>query len=407
MVLLGATACTTDLDRLADDGVDDGGPAQASSPDGAVDQFPPPFMEPTITNPDPIVDPAGAFAFTLVHGVVDASRIFFCVASGGEVHGDPWPEEGLGFGETWVSDQLPEGEPEEDSLQIVVIGADADLIDGRDCAAILDDPRTDLTLGAVVSSRTRRVDTVALAISDAGSSDAGWVDAGSDAALAPSEDAAVSSGADSGAPQDAAGIDGAVEIPPAIRAAFLPVVPAGTMSSGGSYLLTVAGCLGGFSHPEDRAVCGSSYFPHRSTLSPMLVRLSRLVTFGNPSLQFLQASLGAGIVTLRSTPGPLNNGTQITIATDVAPGVIDPYPPIQSVAPATFGDPLGIGGLELTSEIGQTWADAWGPALQALDIEELAGLTGYTLLFVGPSPWLEDDAQWWNEPRFTLVRNSP
>jgi hypothetical protein len=139
----------------------------------------------------------------------------------------------------------------------------------------------------------------------------------------------------------------------------------------------------------------------------MLVRLSRLVTFGNPSLQFLQASLGAGIVTLRSTPGPLNNCTQITIATDVAPGVIDPYPPIQSVAPATFGDPLGIGGLELTSEIGQTWADAWGPALQALDIEELAGLTGYTLLFVGPSPWLEDDAQWWNEPRFTLVRNSP
>jgi hypothetical protein len=231
---------------------------------------------------------------------------------------------------------------------------------------------------------------------------------GSDAAVVvPSDDAAVIDGMDGGPLPDAAAVDASLELPPAIRVAFLPVVPAGTMSNVGSYLLTVAGCLGGFSHPEDRAVCGNSYFPDRPTLRPMLVRMSRLVTFGNPSLQFMQASLGAGIVTARSTPGVLNNGTQITIATEVAPGVIDPYPPIQSVAPGTFGDPLGVGGLELTSETGQTWSDSWSSALEELDIEALQGVTGYTLVFVGPSPWLEDDAQWWNEPRFTLVRNSP
>jgi hypothetical protein len=418
MGLWAATACTTDLDMLVDDGVDDGGPSHTDSPDGAIDQFPPPFMEPTVTDPDPIVDPAGAFAFTLLHGVVDTPRIFFCLANNGQAQGDPWPEQGLGFGEAWVSDELPEGDPEVDSLQIIVIGADADLIDSRDCEAILDDPRTAVTLGGVGSALTRRVGPAALALADAGSSDAGLMDAGlldaglpdagSDAAVVGSSgDAAIGSGVDSGAIQDAAAADAAAEIPPAIRAAFLPMVPAGTMRNVGSYLLTVAGCLGGFSHPEDRAVCGSSYFPDRPTLRPMLVRMSRLVTFGNPSLQFLQASLGAGIVTLRSTPGILNNGTQITIATDVAPGVIDPYPPVQSVAPGTFGDPLGVGGLELTSEIGQTWSDSWGSALAALDIEALAGLTGYTLVFVGPNPWLEDDAQWWNEPRFTMVRNSP
>jgi hypothetical protein len=410
-LLLVTTACTTDLDKLVDDGIDDGGPSQVNGPDGAVDQFPPPFMEPTLTDPDPIIDPAGDFAFTLVHGVVDAPRIFFCLANQGEPVGDPWPNEGLGFGEAWVSDELPAGDPESESLQIIVIGADPDLIDGRDCVMVLEDPRSELMLGGVASALTRSVHATVLAVSDAGSNDAGPTDAGlpgSDAAVVvPSDDAAVIDGMDGGPLPDAAAVDASLELPPAIRVAFLPVVPAGTMSNVGSYLLTVAGCLGGFSHPEDRAVCGNSYFPDRPTLRPMLVRMSRLVTFGNPSLQFMQASLGAGIVTARSTPGVLNNGTQITIATEVAPGVIDPYPPIQSVAPGTFGDPLGVGGLELTSETGQTWSDSWSSALEELDIEALQGVTGYTLVFVGPSPWLEDDAQWWNEPRFTLVRNSP
>jgi hypothetical protein len=135
--------------------------------------------------------------------------------------------------------------------------------------------------------------------------------------------------------------------------------------------------------------------------------MSRLVTFGNPSLQFLQASLGAGTVTLRSMPGRLNNGTQITVASDVPAGVIEPYPPLQSIAPATYGSPLAVGGLELESEVGATWSDSWGSALDDLEIEALAGLKGYTIVFMGPNPWLEGEAQWWHEPRFALVENSP
>jgi hypothetical protein len=216
---------------------------------------------------------------------------------------------------------------------------------------------------------------------------------------------------DGGTVVDASDEDAGPPERPAIRVAYLPVIPAGTMSSVGSYLLSLAGCLGGdyFTTPEERSVCGGNYFPDRSTLTPMLVRMSRLVTFGNPSLQFLQASLGAGTVTLRSMPGVLNNGTQITIATDVPPGVLDPYPPLQSVAPNTYGFPLGVGGLELQSAVGATWSDSWSSALEALDIEALEGLTGYTIVLVGPSPWLQDDIEdpWWNEPRFVLVRNSP
>lgn len=421
MLLLALAGCTTDLDRLVDDGIDDGGPPQSALPDAAVDYFPPPTMEPSFQDPDPIVDPAGAFAFTLVHGVVDAPRLFFCLANNGEPQGDPWPEAGLRFGEAWVADELPGLDPEQDALQIIVIGTDPDLIDGRDCEAVLEDPRTDLTLGGAVSALTRDVGSyAALATVDAAAGDAAVGDAGgagiSDAAgaggAADAGDAG-GSGGGSGTVDAAAGDAGTAAndagsaAPAAIRAAYLPLVPAGTMQNVGSYLLTVAGCLGGYSHPEDRAVCGSSYFPDRSTLSPLLVRMSRLVTFGNPSLQFLQGSLGAGTVSLRSTPGLLNNGTQITIGTDVPAGVIEPYPPIQSVAPATYGTPLGAGGLELQSEIGETWSDSWGGALEMLGIEELEGLTGYTLVFVGPNPWLDSAADWWNEPRFTLVRNSP
>jgi hypothetical protein len=137
--------------------------------------------------------------------------------------------------------------------------------------------------------------------------------------------------------------------------------------------------------------------------------MSRFVTFGNPSLQFMQASLGAEIATLRSMPGLLNNGTQITIASDVIAGVLEPYPPIQSVAPPTFGDPLAVGTLELTSDFGATWSDSWGSALEGLGIDALEGLKGYTIVFVGPSPWLVSDVQdpWWHAPKFVLVENSP
>lgn len=414
VALLAAAGCTTDLDKLVDDGIDDGGPMHGDLPDAEVDQFPPPIMEPTFQDPDPIVDPAGTFAFTLLHGIVDAQRIYFCVIQNGEVQGDPWPEQGLRYGERWVGGGLPDVDPEQDDLQLLVIDADDDYVAGRTCSSIVADPLTVVTEGAAISTLVHSNAVAGDAGSDGGLADSGAAEAGvADAGSSPVVDAAAVS------PADAAVVDTGVEpsedagppLPPAIRVAYLPVIPAGTLITGGSYLLTLAGCLGGdyFTTPDERAICGSSYFPDRPTLTPMLVRMSRLVTFGNPSLQFLQASLAAGPVTLRSMPGRLNNGTQITIASEVPAGVIAPYPPIQSVAPLTYGSPLGVGSLELESEVGSTWSDSWGSALDDLDIEALAGLKGYTIVFLGPNPWLQSNVEdpWWHDPRFVLVENSP
>jgi hypothetical protein len=400
VALLAGVGCTTDLDKLADDGIDDGGPTHGGSPDADIDQFPPPIMEPTFQDPDPIVDPPGMFAFTLLNGVVDAQRVYFCVVQEGEPQGDPWPEEGLRYGDRWVGGGLPDVDPVQDDLQLLIIDADEAYVTGRTCSSIVGDPLTVVTEGAAISGlvHSNAVALVGDAGSDAGANDAGALEAGVadagsstevDAATGQTDAAIVEAGA---GPNEDAG----PPLPPAIRVAYLPVIPAGTMITGGSYLLTLAGCLGGdyFTTPDERAICGSSYFPDRPTLTPIFVRMSRLVTFGNPSLQFLQASLGAGPLTLRSMPGRLNNGTQITIASDVPAGVIEPYPPLQSIAPATYGSPLAVGGLELESEIGTTWSDSWGSALDDLEIEALAGLKGYTIVFMGPNPWLEGEAQW-------------
>jgi hypothetical protein len=368
-------------------------------------------MEPTFQDPDPIVDPPGMFAFTLLNGVVDAQRIYFCVVQEGELQGDPWPEEGLRYGDRWVSGDLPDVDPEQDDLQLLVIDADEAYVAGRTCSSIVGDPLTVVVAGAASGALVHSNAVAGDAGSDGGLADGGVVEAGvpdagsntgADAAVGP-VDAAIAA-ADAGPSEDAG-----PPVPPAIRVAYLPLIPSGTMSTTGSYLLTLSGCFGGdsFTTPDERAICGNSYFPDRSTLTPMLVRMSRLVTFGNPSLQFLQASLGAGTVTLRSMPGRLNNGTQITVASDVPAGVIEPYPPLQSIAPATYGSPLAVGGLELESEVGATWSDSWGSALDDLEIEALAGLKGYTIVFMGPNPWLEGEAQWWHEPRFALVENSP
>ncbi|HTM44068.1 MAG TPA: hypothetical protein VL137_03880, partial [Polyangiaceae bacterium] len=104
----------------------------------------------------------------------------------------------------------------------------------------------------------------------------------------------------------------------------------------------------------------------------------------------------------------LRAGTQVAIATAVASGTIAPYPPLDSIAAPTFGDPLASASLTITSDLGETWSNSWGEALARGNLTGLDSLKGYTAVYVGPNPWAGQDGPVnWNDPKITVVSNSP
>lgn len=375
LLLLGwllSGSCTSNLESLADDGHHDA----SLPPDGGGEggsggaSFPPPAGGSPPTSPpvDQDLEPQGVFALTLLHGVVDVQTLFFCwTDADGDAVGDPWPSEGLAFGQSLVRDidHLDGRDPDEDALGLIALATSEAIASSDDCAGLLARDDAVITVGAAGGQQTRP--------SDAGA-DAGFAE-------------------------------------PPLRAAVLPLVPAGSLDSGGSYLLALGGCLGGVDlevKPE-RGVCGPSFFVDRPTLMPMLVRLSRQVAFGNPTLQFMQGSLGAGEVSALSVPNALHGGQQVTLATRVGVGVIAPYPPLTSVALQTFGSPLKSVALHVESSEGDPWTSTWGKALELGGIDEIETLRGYTLVLLGASPWLQSeyDDQWWNPTTLVFVKNSP
>lgn len=308
------------------------------------------------------------FALTLLHGVVDVQTLFFCwTDAAGDPVGDPWPSEGLSFGQSLARDidHLDGRDPSDDALGLIALATSVAIAGSDDCPGLLARDDAVITMGAAEGEQTYHSD---------------------------------------------AGADAGFSVPP-LRAAVLPLVPAGSLDAGGSYLMALGGCLGGSdleARPEG-GVCGPSFFVDRPTLMPMLVRLSRQVAFGNPTLQFMQASLGAGEVSALSVPNALHGGQQVTLATRVGVGVIAPYPPLMSVALQTFGSPLKSVALHVESNEGEPWTSTWGKALALGGIDEIETLRGYTLVLLGASPWLQSeyDDEWWNPTTVAFVKNSP
>jgi hypothetical protein len=292
----------------------------------------------------------------LVHGVVDAPRLYFCLESGDSLHG-PYPESGLEFGETVVlSDNDAEelrGE-ENELLAIAPLSSDAA---ERSCSGLLSEVQ------------------LAEESLDASSPDAGIR-----------------------------------EVP---RAATVVSLGAATLAEDRSYLLVAAGCLSqqGRTGDELLAVCGPNYRPNQASLRPSLGLLSRIKSSSAVALQLLPASAASPAINVRSVPGNIGNGVVTALVSDARFGELRPAPPLRTLTVETLGQPLWTVQLEVTAETfdiaeSGAWETLWEIARVKGDLPALENGRGYTLVLVGPRPWIEGSG-FWQDATFTLVDNDP
>lgn len=373
----------------------------------------------TPVNPSPgLPELTGDGSLTLLHGVIDAELLAFCISvstaddEDARVSVEPLPADGLTFGQALVVPMEGFIDPERSDVRVVAIAT------GRggsvaSCSEVLAEFGHTVPSGARAVEVPHLVPSLLGGASDAGTpppADAGVapvavVDAGVLDAGPSSADTGADAGSDAGS-QDAGGFDAGFELP-AVRTGELPRFLPGTFENR-SYLVVAGGCLGapGLAHERESEICGPSFSRNRSSFNGIVAPLSRTTEFGQLGLQFLHASDGFGELNLRSNPGE-TEGTYLTVASSVVLGQIAPYSARRSVTVEGLGEPLDEVLLELSSgssssTLGQQpWPAALAPNRLALENGR-----AYTLVLIGPSVTAGSGA-FWNAPMLTVVENDP
>ncbi len=337
--------------------------------------------------PDAFIEPEGTPRLTLLHAVVDSERIAFCFSKvedgiAGSPVGSPLPAAGLEPGQSLVVDAIPGLDWHTDDLLTTVVAGDFSLLQGKSCS-----------------------EAIALAQSFSNEADAGSdaSDAGSDASDAGAEIADASTDGDSEAAPPP-------PPPPPLRAMDLPVLPAPTLGNGYSYLLAASGCIGGPAFVDDSAefVCGPGYTPETPTLSPVLVKMSRISSPDAVGLQALNASLGSDPVDLTSIGPPTRSLNDLDIAYGVAAGAISPQPPNLNYPRVLFGNPISASKLDVTpyGSGAVSYEQSWSAALSAGTLSDIEEGKNYTIVLSGARSTLTK-MKWWNGPTLTVLANDP
>jgi hypothetical protein len=386
------SGCTTNHDALAKQQPKAGAPAGGSAGSGGqasgnTGNVP---TQGGRNNPDD--EPMGDDVLTIVNGIVDAEDVVLCF---GRLDADGQPEEPVGepvavlaYGTALVLTEIEGFNLAEDALAPWVIAGDLSLVEGLSC----EEAR------ALAQSEEAKVSPRLLAEEGAGGQGgATGVEAGG-----------------AGGEPSAAGAGGAPEPPrplesPALRARPVAAIPPASLNIGRSILMVLSGCLGGAYYSDidrvETAACGVDYEPDSPTLQPIVVTLSRELSFSAVGLQGVQGALAAGSIDMRSSGG---EGTvALTFASDVSFGAIEPRPADTRFSAVDLGVAARDHGLQAIGEEGQVvFQQSWPDIRAASGVEEIVDSRTYTAILVGPSPLLRL-AGWWNEPAFVLVENDP
>jgi hypothetical protein len=331
------------------------------------------------------IAPSGPRTVALLHGLTDSPWVAFCfskVEDGveGPLAPELFPSGGLLYGASVPATDLPGGMRfGDDSVRPYVVAASSeDVVRGLDCRAI------------AARTRTAPVDAGARVPPEGGAPDAGGAVIG---------DGGAPDGGDAGAPPPVRIAD--------VRMAALPVLPARALSPAESYLVAIAGCLGGsgVTAPAEVSICGVGYSVNAPTLVTSVVRLSRQTAPRAAGLQFLVATPAFGQADLRLIPP--RTGDPIVVAKGVGVGALRPVQPYLDASAADIGAG-SPGALVRVSANGSTLAaydEPWDPTLAAGGIETLSNGQTYTLVLLGPTPGFTA-SQWWNGALVTIVQNT-
>lgn len=371
------------------------------------------------------LEPSGQRSLTLLHGVVDARVVSFCLIAGegddAELYPTVLPEGGLQFGSSAILFEEDIFAFSERALSIYLVASLSPLGSGERCDSILKgagfDSPPPMALPNQPFMSERQVYPARL------SSDAGREDLDASAALGAEAGAlgAAEIPADSGwgrdgrgpaAPGEEGGWADAAAVAysePERRVVSLVRAPAGTLAQAYSYLLVPSGCIGAdtFIDPAQETICGAGYSSRQTTLTPVFARLSRVSDFATVGFQLLNASPAFPNATLRSRSGS-ESATVFTIANEVAFGEIAPSRARTGVPAMRVGMPLSSAQLEVLVGSGRNVLSthSWGSVLQQAGIDELHNGMTYTLVLIGPAPSTRA-SNWWNAPALALVSSSP
>ena len=337
-------------------------------------------------NPD--IEPPGANVLTIVNGIVDAPSVRLCFARVGEngeteaFVGSPSPE--LGYAATTMLQELDGLSLIDDVIQPWVIAGQLSLLKKLNCEDAV----------ALAQSEEAKVTPVPEEPVPAGQGGEGTGGAGGAGQADPAGEAGAGG---SGEPLEF----------PTLRARPLAALPAGTVNIGRSILMVLTGCMGGAAYADhiDTAVCGKDYTPETPTLQPIVVKLSRAVSYDKVGLQAVHASPATSSLDIRASG---DSGTvSLVFATDVTFGAIEPLPAALRFTPAELGVDQFNFGLQAVDEGGSVaYQEAWSDILKVSAVPTpVAGRT-YTAVFLGPAPLLIKEG-WWNTCAFSLVDNDP
>jgi hypothetical protein len=341
-------------------------------------------------NPDD--EPLGDDVLTIVNGVVDAPSVALCFArltadgEGTELVGSPLPE--LPYGAHTILTGLEGISFADDTLVPWALAGDLALVDGLDCAAAVE-------LAAEEEAK------VTPSRESGGEGGAGGDGAGAQGGSSGTETAAGGAAGAGGAAAEPEPLE-----PPVLRARALPAIAAGSMATGRSVLMVLAGCLGGAAYTDvlEQAACGDDYSPSSPSVQPLVVKMSRKVGFDKVGLQGVQASpaLAAPIDLRVAADGvPL-----LLFASGVSLGGIEPRPADLRFGVAELGPSQSAYGLQAARDGGVLFEQPWPRILAASGIEELEPFRNYTAVLLGPDPLLVEPG-FWNESAFALVDSDP
>jgi len=369
----------------------------------------------TTADPDKHVEPQGRSVFTVVHGIVDADRVAWCFArvrdGVSELVGEPLPEGGIGYGQSFSFETLPHVDNENDGLVPFVIAGELSLIAGLDCEAAVARAEAERPTPGTGGSAGR-----------AGASGAGGEGGeggeGGQNGQAGAEDGGAAAGGDAGAQGQMGGPDvpnaggeggaAARPTPPVLRVGRLPGLPAGTLDQGYSLLEVADGCLGapGFVDARSDAICGAGYTPTAGSLTAELVILGRQVAAGMLALQALHASRGSSDLGVRVAPPADSVQSYMTIVDNFTEGALRPVDPRRDSPNTAYGTAEPGFSVEATSNGNAVYSEPWEAIQKRSGVRTLENGRGYTLIALGPSYRVED-AGFWNPPAFGLIDNDP
>jgi hypothetical protein len=431
----------TDPIRFVSVGGDDAG--LESEPEPADEVSLPPT---SVTYPDPLLDePRRDFSLTLMHGVVDASRVYFCllVTPEGEepayLSPTPLPSAGLSFGQSMVVAPEADDEPllAARSVQVFVVAASQNAATGQSCEALL------LAGGRELPSTEARDVLLPVSVpvgpgfssfaADAGFS--GELVGGSemDASRVPAveagvlTDAQVAGAIEGGALSDVisasavvghdSGLDGSSVDGggarfrlPELRASVLTQLPGDLVNEQFSYLLVASGCLGapGLHHELERRLCGPAFGVQASTLAPVFVPLSRVASFGDVGLQVVNANQAFPSATVRSNPPEGVEASFFTIAREVPTGGIAPRPAVRGIAADSVGRDYDRITLDISESVSNSvrLSIPWFWPLSLGEVPELRNGRSYSVVVIGPEIGIAP-GPWWNPGFLALIKNDP